>query len=208
MPDLWDPLTYETLMAGTVAHFEKQEVKPLTKKVIIQGPGIYALYFKGEIPEYQPIAGSKHPIYIGKAAPPGARKGGDGDVNAPALQGRIRQHARSIEDATNLDLHDFSFRALAILPVWIMFAEQALIKRYRPVWNSCLEGFGKHNQGKNRVATKRSWWDTRHPGRSWAQPIHQRGQDDRSVADARRLIQSHFENHPVSQKIVRGDSSR
>ena len=25
MSELWNPLTYENLMAGTVAHFEKQE---------------------------------------------------------------------------------------------------------------------------------------------------------------------------------------
>ena len=29
MPELWDPLTYENLMAGTVAHFERQERIPL-----------------------------------------------------------------------------------------------------------------------------------------------------------------------------------
>ena len=75
MTDLWDPLTYETLMAGTVAHFETQELEPLTSNVVIGGPGVYALYYKGSTSEYQPIADGRHPIYVGKAVPPGARKG-------------------------------------------------------------------------------------------------------------------------------------
>ncbi|MDE0101566.1 MAG: Eco29kI family restriction endonuclease [Bryobacterales bacterium] len=186
-------------MAGTVAHFEKQELEPLASNVIFKGPGIYALYYKGGIPEYRPIANRKCPIYIGKAVPPGARKGGEGDVNVAVLQRRIREHARSITAAKNLELNDFSFRALAIVPVWIVFAEQALIKQYHPVWNTCLEGFGKHNQGINRLATKPSWWDTLHPGRSWAaQPMLQRGQDDRTEAKAKRLIRTHFRKHPIS----------
>ncbi len=45
MPDLWDPLTYDNLMAGTVAHFEEQEQRPLVDSAGIEGPGIYALYY-------------------------------------------------------------------------------------------------------------------------------------------------------------------
>ena len=75
MPNLWDPLTYENLMAGTVAHFEKQGLEPLETGVEIEGPGIYALYYEGELAEYQPIADAACPIYVGKAVPPGARKG-------------------------------------------------------------------------------------------------------------------------------------
>ena len=47
MPELWDPLTYENLMAGTVAHFEEQERRPLDDIAGVDGPGIYALYYKG-----------------------------------------------------------------------------------------------------------------------------------------------------------------
>ena len=193
MPNLWDPLTYENLMAGTVAHFEKQGLEPLETGVEIEGPGIYALYYEGELAEYQPIADAACPIYVGKAVPPGARKGaGEVDVGAPALRRRLREHAKSIASVDNLKLEDFSFRALAIVPVWIVFAEQALIKQYEPVWNACLEGFGKHAQGKNRAGTLRSWWDTLHPGRSWAQ-IAFRGQEDgRTMAEASELVLAHF----------------
>ena len=70
MTKLWDPLTYENLMAGTVAHFEKQRLQPLMAGDAIEGPGIYALYYQGEFPEYRPIADSICPIYVGKAVPP------------------------------------------------------------------------------------------------------------------------------------------
>ena len=148
MPELWDPLTYDTLMAGTVAHFEKQERIPLDEVAEVKGPGIYALYYEGVMAEYRPIADGRRPIYAGKAVPKGSRTGGELDVEHPVLRERIRQHARSIEPVRNLDIKDFSCRVLAIVPVWIVFAEQALIKRYRPVWNSCLDGFGKHENTK------------------------------------------------------------
>ena len=196
MANLWDPLTQETLMAGTVAHFEKQVLEPLRTRVEIEGPGIYALYYKGDFAEYQPIVDGRSPIYVGKAVPPGSRKGADEvDVEAPALRGRLREHARSIDSAQNLKLEDFWFRALAIVPLWIVFAEQALINQYGPVWNACLEGFGKHDQGKNRAATQQSWWDTLHPGRRWAQVAFRSVRDGRTAAEARERVQSYFMEH-------------
>ena len=186
MPELWDPLTYETLMAGTVAHFEKQEQRPLDDIAGISGPGIYALYYKGAtMAEYQPIADGLRPIYAGKAVPKGSRKGsGEVDVDYPALQSRLKDHSNSVNQVNNLTINEFSYRVLAIVPVWIVFAEQALIKRYKPVWNSCLDGFGKHHQGKRRSATERSWWDTLHPGRYWTEAETQR----KTVAEASKRV--------------------
>ena len=155
-------------MAGTVAHFEEQERRPLDDIAEVEGPGIYALYYKGAMAEYQLIADGTRPIYAGKAGPKGSRMGASElDVDHPALRNRLKEHTRSIEQVDNLTINDFSYRVLAIVPVWIVFAEQALIKRYMPVWNSCLDGFGKHQQGGRRSATERSWRDTLHPGRSW-----------------------------------------
>ncbi len=184
MSELWDPLTYDNLMAGTVAHFEKQERIPLGDIAGVEGPGIYALYYEGVMAEYQPIADGARPIYAGKAVPKGSRTGGELDIGHPALRERIRQHARSVEQVGNLDIGEFSFRVLAIVPVWIVFAEQALIKQYKPIWNSCLDGFGKHHQGKIRSATERSWWDTLHPGRPWTAGETQ----VKTVAEASRRI--------------------
>ena len=189
MPKLWDPLTYDNLMAGTVAHFEEQERRPLDNFAEVEGPGIYALYYKGAMAEYQPIADGTRPIYVGKAVPKGSRMGASElDVDHPALRNRLKEHTRSIEQVDNLTINDFSYRVLAIVPVWIVFAEQALIKRYKPVWNSCLDGFGKHHQGGRRSETERSWWDTLHPGRSWTTEETQ----IKTVAEASKRVRDYW----------------
>ena len=191
MPDLWDPLTYDNLMAGTVAHFEKQGRRPLGDIAGVEGPGIYALYYKGTMVEYQPISGGPRPIYAGKAVPKGSRMGsGELDIDHPALRNRLREHARSVEQVDNLTINEFSYRVLGIVPVWIVFAEQALIKLYKPVWNSCLDGFGKHHQGGRRSETERSWWDTLHPGRSWTAKETQ----VKTVAQARKRVMDFWES--------------
>ena len=52
------------------------------------------------------------PIYVGKAVPAGARKGGFGLGLKPGrdLYKRLREHAESVEQAENLDLADFRCR--------------------------------------------------------------------------------------------------
>ena len=168
---LYDPLTYENLMHGLVFHFEGMAKTPLSGAHVERvqaGPGIYALFYSGAFKPYSSISGTDQAVYVGKAVPPGRRKGGALDIDSPALRNRIRKHAQSIECATNLKVEDFEFRALHTLPVWISTAEEAMIKHYRPAWNQCLDGFGNHDPGRGRVGSERSWWDTLHPGRSWA----------------------------------------
>ena len=112
-------------MAGTVAHFEKQGRRPLDDIAGVEGPGIYALYYKGTMAEYQPISGSPRSIYAGKAVPKGSRRGsGELDVDHPALRTRLREHARSVEQVDNLTINEFSYRVLGIVPVWIVFADE------------------------------------------------------------------------------------
>lgn len=170
MADLYDPLTYQNLMAGVVVHFERQRTEPLDTLTKMEGPGIYSLYYQGGLDVYQSVAGSQ-PIYVGKAVPPGSRKGDTVDESHPALFSRLREHARSIRVVSNLNIDDFDCRYLAVVPVWISLAERFLIDHYRPVWNLCLEGFGDHDPGKGRAGSERSWWDTLHPGRPWADKL-------------------------------------
>ena len=48
------------------------------------GAGVYAIYYSGSFPPYEPISvrnssgGYAMPVYVGKAVPSGARKGGYG----------------------------------------------------------------------------------------------------------------------------------
>lgn len=171
MSDLYDPLTYENLMAGMIVQFEKQPRKPLNQNANAFGPGIYALFYTGDIDVYEPISKKPFPIYVGKAVPPGSRTGTTAiNVSAPALRDRLRLHSRSIESARNLSLMDFECRFLAVVPVRITLAERFLIDHYRPIWNLRLDGFGNNDQGRARQ-TVVSWWDTLHPGRSWADKL-------------------------------------
>lgn len=173
MTELYDPLTYDNLMAGTVLEFERQPLLRLSDDISVRGPGIYCLVYTGPFDVYGEIAASGNPVYVGKAVPPGSRRGDTVNVESPALRNRLREHARSIDQTTNLDKEDFQYRYLAIEPVWITLAERFAIDHYKPVWNRCLDGFGDHDPGSGRYNGEKSWWDTMHPGRGWADNLRQ-----------------------------------
>lgn len=186
--NLYDPLTYDNLMAGLVMHFEKQATERLDSVAGVEGPGIYSLFYSGDFHAYEPISRSERPIYVGKAVPPGSRKGSRVDESKPALQGRIREHSKSIGQADNLEISDFSCRYLSVVPVWITLAERFLIDHYKPVWNLCLDGFGDHDPGRGRRNSQRSWWDTLHPGRNWAVGLV----DSKKPEDAEKKVAEFF----------------
>ena len=50
--------------------------------------------------------------------------------------------------------------------------EAALIKLNRPLWNSCVDGFGNHDPGSGRYEQARSDWDVIHTGRVWADRLN------------------------------------
>ena len=173
MTKLYDPLTYDNLMAGTVLEFERRPLVHLAEDISVRGPGIYCLVYAGQFDAYSEIVASGNPIYVGNAVPPGSRRGDAVNIDFPALRNRLREHARSIEQAANLGTGDFQYRYLAIEPVWITLAERFAIDHYKPVWNRCLDGFGDHDPGSGRYNGERSWWDTMHPGRGWADKLRQ-----------------------------------
>lgn len=198
MTALYDPLTYENLMSGLIVQFEKQPLEHLTTTVNAQGPGIYALFYHGQFGAYAPISCSETPIYVGKAVPPGARKGAASiNINAPALRGRLSIHARNIDAVHNLALKDFQCRFLPLVPVWITLAERFLIDYYSAVWNVGLDGFGNNPQGAAR-RTEVSWWDTLHPGRPWADNLP-RGKV-KTPANARQRVLDFFEGRTSKQE--------
>ena len=140
------------------------------------GAGVYALYYIGDFSAYKLLTDVnkneqyKCPIYVGKAVPKGARKGGQGDDVNPgnALYDRLNDHAKSVNAANNLNIEDFRCRFLAVDDIWIPLAESMLIERFKPVWNCLLEGFGNHDPGSGRRAGMMPPWDSFHPGRTWA----------------------------------------
>ena len=143
------------------------------------GAGVYALYYAGSFPAYSVLVEKNRngqflsPIYIGKAVPTGARKGGLGiDVgHGQALSKRLYEHSESIRSATNLEIADFFCRFLVVEDIWIPLVESMLIERFMPVWNRVLDGFGNHDPGSGRHGGKMPQWDCMHPGRTWAKKL-------------------------------------
>ena len=137
------------------------------------GAGVYAIYYTGSESPYEVLGVANEglaggavgvPIYVGKADPPGARKGSATSKTHRKLYERLQEHRTSVDQATNLNVTDFYFRWLVVQPIWVPLGEQILIQKFAPVWNRIGEGFGKHQQGGNRNE-ELSPWDTLHPGR-------------------------------------------
>lgn len=173
----YDPLDYGNLTVNLVRELMSRPPACLPLPNRFSGPGVYALFYDGG---YEPYASLRspdatRPIYVGKAVPPGARKGTTAlDESKPTLYGRIREHARSLDAACNLELEDFRCRYLVVVPLWITMAERFLIEHYQPCWNVCIDGFGLHDPGRGRSRGQRSRWDTLHPGRDWAAKLQPR----------------------------------
>lgn len=175
VPPPFNPLDKTNLGRGVAEALLIQPVVVLPPPEFV-GAGVYAIYYEGEFEAYDEIAKANRggaylwPIYVGKAVPAGARKGGFGLGANPGmvLYKRLVEHADSIDVATNLELGDFKCRFLVVEDIWIPLAESLLIEMFAPVWNRRIEGFGIHDPGGGRRGQRRSQWDELHPGRSWA----------------------------------------
>lgn len=176
MAKAYDPLNYENLARSVVTALLESVSTSLPPVEKFSGSGVYALYYTGTLPFYSHISSSDlhKPIYVGKAVPTGTRKGNrpiDSESNTE-LYRRLHDHAKSIEQAKNLDLIEFQTRYLVVVPVWITLAERFLIDHFRPVWNIVVDGFGNHPPGRGRRDMRRPRWDIVHPGRPWAAKLH------------------------------------
>lgn len=167
------------------------------------GAGVYVIYYEGDYAPYDPIStanssGRWHaPIYVGKAIPKGGRKGGLNPDAKPGkdLKKRLKEHADSIDVATNLDLDHFFCRYLVVEDIWIPLGENLMISRFSPLWNTTVDGFGNHTPGAGRFNQKRSRWDVLHPGRAWAAKCQPRPETEH---DIEAEVREHLRAHPVS----------
>jgi len=138
--------------------------------------GVYILYYMGDFEPYAAIAAANqkipvHPIYVGKAVPAGWRQGRISDTAVASLYGRLKEHSRSIQSTKNLKLGDFACRFMILEGQEtniISTVESELIRKFKPLWNSVIDGFGNHDPGSGRYNQSPSEWDILHPGRSWA----------------------------------------
>jgi hypothetical protein len=172
----FNPLDKTNLGESVADALLEQPIQPLPPEEPFIGAGVYAIYYQGTFPLYKDISdlnqGGRYswPIYVGKAVPAGARKGGYGLGSDPgqALFRRLAEHASSIEQVENLETGDFKCRFLVVDDIWIPLAESLLIEMFSPLWNRKIDGFGNHDPGKGRYNQQRSAWDELHPGRPWA----------------------------------------
>lgn len=209
----FNPLDKRNLGASVAEALLASRVHPLGHIEPFQGAGIYAIYYVGDFPAYQAVSKQNRedrflaPIYVGKAVPEGARKGGGiGEIRTRALHKRLAEHADSIRSVDNLDLADFRCRFLVVEDIWIPLGESLLIARFAPVWNSLVDGFGNHDPGKGRHQGQRPRWDVLHPGRSWAEKCRERLE---SAEDIAREVGTYLRDtpFPISNRfIVSGDS--
>lgn len=194
----YNPLDKKNLGISVADAMLNQPISPLPPGEKFVGAGIYAIYYVGDFPLYEPLAERNRearfesPIYVGKAIPAGARRGGGlGVSTGTVLFGRLSQHAQSIDQVTNLSLSDFFCRYLIVDDIWIPLGESLLIEKFAPVWNSVIEGFGNHDPGKGRYNSQRPPWDMVHPGRPWAERMQG---NKRSVEQILNNLASRFED--------------
>lgn len=170
----YNPLDKKNLGVSAATALLSSAVHNLPPEKFI-GAGVYAIYYRGDFEPYKKISqmnanGFQVPIYVGKAVPAGARKGGLGmDVDhGLALFNRLNEHYTSISDAINLNPQEFYCRFLVVDDIWIPLTESLLIEKFKPLWNRCIDGFGNHDPGSGRYNQQQSPWDSIHEGRSWA----------------------------------------
>ncbi len=193
--ETYNPLDKKRLGESVADALLEQSKAPLEKISNFEGAGIYAIYYTGDFEPWHSAVGADIPIYVGKAIPKGARKGGYGLDAEPGkeLFLRLNEHARSIQQTNNLKIHDFLFRFLLVDDIWIPLGEDLMVKRFSPLWNVAVDGFGNHDPGKGRYKQRRSAWDTIHPGRSWAmrcQPNEKSA--EMLIEELKERISNHF----------------
>ncbi|MBK7823250.1 MAG: Eco29kI family restriction endonuclease [Tessaracoccus sp.] len=200
-PNEYNPLDYQNLTKHCVDELMRRGPFELPLEQDFFGAGVYALFYTGDDPVYAKIRSpdAEWPIYVGKAVPPGGRKGGGKPAaQSKSLSGRLAEHTASIKAASNLSIDDFLCRYLVVTPLWITMAERFLIEHYLPLWNIGMDGFGNHDPGSGRHAGEITWWDALHPGRSWAKKLSQ----TKTPASAQAHLKKLLANYETTPKAV------
>ena len=197
MTEPFNPLDIKNLAHSVVTRMEETAPTPLDAIPRFRGAGLYAIYYKGSHPPYADLSAKnadnrwEEPIYVGKADPPGGRRGIEviDHQSTTALYSRLRVHANSIRAAENLDIADFAARWLVVEDIWIPLGESAMIRQHQPVWNAIVDGFGNHNPGAGRINGVRTRWDTLHPGRAFAPKYPERSETAADISqDVREYL--------------------
>jgi hypothetical protein len=193
---VYNPLDKENLGASVANALLLSKEYKLNKLAEFDGAGIYVIYYHGAYEAYEPVAmanidgNNNWPIYVGKAIPAGGRKGGldSGVDGGTVLYRRLNEHAETIKQSKNLDIDDFSCKYLVVDDIWIPLGESLLIKKFKPVWNMIVDGFGNHDPGGGRYNQQKSFWDILHPGRSWAEKLKDNAKSTKDILKSVELF--------------------
>lgn len=159
------------------------------------GTGVYCLYYLGNLDIYKKIAHVNLakctlPIYVGKAVPKGWRTARAESERDATLSQRQREHAKNIRHGAGLDIRDFKCRFMILKGIessMITIVEATLIRKYRPLWNTFVDGFGNHDPGSGRYDQAKSEWDVIHQGRAWAEKLRGKAPDLEEINTQFRL---------------------
>ncbi len=187
---------FQSVVDEAIKFFNESPVHRLPPPVRFVGAGVYALYYVGSFNLYTRIVrlnleSESQPIYVGKAVPPGWRTSRSQEKDAKVLYRRLQEHSRSIQQAANLAIGDFRCRFMILGGIesdLVVPVEAELIRRYSPLWNSVIDGFGNHDPGSGRYSQAKSEWDVLHPGRPWAEKLT--GESPRLDEVVRKVQQS------------------
>lgn len=199
----YNPLDKANLAASVAEALLAKRPQPLGGLKLFMGAGIYAIYYTGDFQAYRATSqrnkGNRFeaPIYVGKAIPKGARKGGVGSATSRALFSRLQEHAESIKCTKTLDIKDFHCRYLVVDDIWIPLGESLLIAKFAPVWNSLIDGFGNHDPGGGRYEGMRPRWDVMHPGRGWAEKCKPRPEVAKQIS---KEVEEYLRATPIPAK--------
>jgi hypothetical protein len=182
---------FQSVVDEAVRFLGRTPIHPLPPEKKFIGSGVYAIYYCGRNEPYRRLARLnqktlRFPIYVGKAVPPGWRTGRVKLSTSPDLCNRIRKHAQSIAATSNLNVKDFRCRFLILTEVegdLVVPVEAALIRRFTPLWNSVVGGFGLHDPGSTRYTQILSEWDTLHSGRSWTKKWQGKSSSKSAIAE-------------------------
>lgn len=209
----FDPLSYANLGASVADALMERDPVPMTAIPTFPGEGVYAIYYIGDFEPYAAITSANEqgrwlaPIYVGKADPPGGRKGGlpDEISGAPSLRNRLMKHGRTIGSARNLSIDHFYCRFLLVNHLWLELAENMMITRFAPIWNTFIDGFGNNDPGAGRYAQLVSRWDVLHPGRTWADRCARRQETPETIE--REVVDFLRARAPQMPDLFEGDGS-
>jgi len=170
---------FRGIVEEAVQFFNKTPIHSLPPPERFAGPGVYALYYLGSDDLYAGVGARnriscEYPIYVGEAVAAGSRKGIVKNYSNRTLLGRLRDHTRSIAQAVNLSAEDFRCRFMVMVNLesdLILPVESEMVRRYKPLWNIVVDGFGNHDPGKGRYNQAVSEWDVLHPGRQWVEKL-------------------------------------